>query len=249
MSWSKIRALGQHHLINKRILKEIIESSQINKDEVVCEAGTGEGILTQELCKQAKGVISFEIDKALYVRALGYLSDFSNLLLINADIFKVKNVDFQVFVSNLPYSRSKDAIEWLAIRKFRRAIVMFQKEFVDKLKARPGEANYRSVSAICQYCFRIDSLIEVNRKSFLPRPQIDSQVVRLTPYKNNYIDIHTLKTLNYIFSFRNKKASSVAKTFGAKLSSDLDLNNKRIDQLTPQDLVSLSKSLKYVASK
>ncbi|HJU85331.1 MAG TPA: 16S rRNA (adenine(1518)-N(6)/adenine(1519)-N(6))-dimethyltransferase RsmA [Nitrososphaeraceae archaeon] len=249
MSWSKIRALGQHHLIDKRILKEIIELSQINKEEVVCEAGTGEGILTQELCKQAKTVISFEIDKALYVRALSYLSDLSNLLLINANIFKIKNVDFHVFVSNLPYSRSKDAIEWLALRKFGRAIVMFQKEFVNKLKARPGETNYRSVSVICQYCFRIDSLIEVNRKSFLPRPQIDSQVVRLTPYKDNCIDIHTLKTLNYIFSFRNKKASSVAKTFGTNLSSDLNLNNKRIDQLTPQDLVSLAESLKYIVSK
>jgi 16S rRNA (adenine1518-N6/adenine1519-N6)-dimethyltransferase len=249
MSWSKIRALGQHHLTDKRILKEIIELSQINKEEVVCEAGTGEGILTQELCKQAKRVISFEIDKALYIRALSYLSDFSNLLLINANIFKIKNVDFHVFVSNLPYSRSKDAIEWLALRKFRRAIVMFQKEFVNKLKARPGETNYRSVSVICQYCFRIDSLIEVNRKSFSPRPQIDSQVVRLTPYKNNCIDIYTLKTLNYIFSFRNKKASSVVKTFGTNLSGDLNLNNKRIDQLTPQDLVSLSESLKYIVSK
>jgi 16S rRNA (adenine1518-N6/adenine1519-N6)-dimethyltransferase len=249
MSWSKIRALGQHHLIDKRILEEIIELSQINKEEVVCEAGTGEGILTQELCKQAKRVISFEIDKALYIRALSYLSDFSNLLLINANIFKIKNVDFHVFVSNLPYSRSKDAIEWLALRKFRRAIVMFQKEFVNKLKARPGETNYRSVSVICQYCFRIDSLIEVNRKSFSPRPQIDSQVVRLTPYKNNCIDIYTLKTLNYIFSFRNKKASSVVKTFGTNLSGDLNLNNKRIDQLTPQDLVSLSESLKYIVSK
>ena len=249
MSWSKIRALGQHHLIDKRILKEIIESSQINKEEVVCEAGTGEGILTHELCKQAKRVISFEIDKALYAQALSYLSDFSNLLLINADIFKIKNVDFHVFVSNLPYSRSKAAIEWLALRKFRRAIVMFQKEFVNKLKARPGEANYRSVSVICQYCFRIDSLIEVNRKSFLPRPQIDSQVVRLTPYQNNYIDIYTLKTLNYIFSFRNKKASSVAKNFGTNLLGHLKLNNKRIDQLTPQDLVSLSESLKYIVSK
>jgi 16S rRNA (adenine1518-N6/adenine1519-N6)-dimethyltransferase len=249
MSWSKIRALGQHHLIDKRILKEIVESSQINKEEVICEAGTGEGILTQELCKQAKRVISFEIDKALYVRALSYLSDFSNLVLINEDIFKVKNVDFHVFVSNLPYSRSKDAIEWLALRKFRRAIVMFQKEFVNKLKARPGETNYRSISVICQYCFKIDSIFEVSRKSFLPPPQIDSQVVRLTPYKNNYIDIYTLKTLNYIFSFRNKKASSVARTLGTNLLSELDLNDKRIDQLSPQDLVSLSESLKYIVPK
>lgn len=249
MRWSKTRAFGQHHLTDKRILKEIIKSSQISKEEVVCEAGTGKGILTQELCKHAKRVLSFEIDRVLYTQALSYLSDFSNLLLINTDIFKVNNVDFHVFVSNLPYSRSKDAIEWLALRKFRRAIVMLQKEFVNKLQARPGETNYRSVSVIGQYCFRIDSLFEVNRTSFLPQPQIDSQVVRLTPYKNNCIDIQTLNTLNYIFSFRNKKASSVAKIFGTNQSSYLNLNNKRIDQLTPQNLVALSESLKNIVSK
>jgi 16S rRNA (adenine1518-N6/adenine1519-N6)-dimethyltransferase len=216
---------------------------------VVCEAGTGKGILTQELCKHAKRVVSFEIDRVLYTQALSYLSDFSNLLLINTDIFKVNNVDFHVFVSNLPYSRSKDAIEWLALRKFRRAIVMLQKEFVNKLQARPGETNYRSVSVIGQYCFKIDSLFEVNKTSFLPQPQIDSQVVRLTPYENNCIDIQTLNTLNYIFSFRNKKASSVAKIFGTNQSSYLHLNNKRIDELSPQNLVALSDSLKNIVSK
>ena len=249
MRWSKTRAFGQHHLTDKRILKEIIKSSQISKEEVVCEVGTGKGILTQELCKHAKRVVSFEIDRVLYKQALSYLSDFSNLLLINTDIFKVNNVDFHVFVSNLPYSRSKDAIEWLALKKFRKAIVMLQKEFVNKLQARPGETNYRSVSVIGQYCFRIDSLFEVNRTSFLPQPQIDSQVVRLRPYKNNCIDIQTLNTLNYIFSFRNKKASSVAKIFGTNQSSYLNLNNKRIDQLTPQNLVALSESLKNIVSK
>jgi 16S rRNA (adenine1518-N6/adenine1519-N6)-dimethyltransferase len=249
MRRSKTRALGQHHLIDKRILKEIIKSSQISKEEVVCEAGTGEGILTQELCKHAKRVISFEIDKVLFARALNYLSNFSNLLLINTDIFKVNNVDFHVFVSNLPYSRSKDAIEWLALKKFRKAIVMLQKEFVNKLQARPGETNYRSVSVIGQYCFKIDSLLEVNRTSFLPQPQIDSQVVRLTPYRNNCLDTQTLYTLNYIFSFRNKKASSVAKIFGANPSTYLNLNNKRIDELSPQDLVALSKILKNIVSK
>jgi 16S rRNA (adenine1518-N6/adenine1519-N6)-dimethyltransferase len=250
MRWSKTRAFGQHHLTDKRILKEIIKSSQISKEEVVCEAGTGKGILTQELCKHAKRVVSFEIDRVLYKQALSYLSDFSNLLLINTDIFKVNNVDFHIFVSNLPYSRSKDAIEWLALRKFRRAIVMLQKEFVNKLQARPGETNYRSVSVIGQYCFRIDSLFEVNRTSFLPQPQIDSQVVRLTPYKSEKcIDIQSLNTLNYIFSFRNKKASSVAKIFGTNQSSYLNLNNKRIDQLTPQNLVALSESLKNIVSK
>ena len=80
------------------------------------------------------------------MRALNYLSGFSNLYLVHSDIFKISNIEFHVFVSNLPYSRSKDAIKWLALRKFRKAVIMLQKEFVDKLQAKPGEPNYRLIS-------------------------------------------------------------------------------------------------------
>jgi 16S rRNA (adenine1518-N6/adenine1519-N6)-dimethyltransferase len=86
MKWSKTRAFGQHYLADKRILREIVKTSQINSEEIVCEAGTGKGILTQELCKHAKKVISFEIDKPLYLEALNSFSHLPNLLLINTDI-------------------------------------------------------------------------------------------------------------------------------------------------------------------
>ncbi|MGH9890306.1 MAG: ribosomal RNA small subunit methyltransferase A, partial [Nitrososphaeraceae archaeon] len=188
MKWSKTRALGQHHLADKRILRKILDSARIGRNEIVCEAGTGEGTLTQELCKHAKKVISFEIDSVLYMRALNYLSGFSNLYLVHSDIFKISNIEFHVFVSNLPYSRSKDAIEWLALRKFRKAIIMLQKEFVNKLQAKPGEPNYRLISVIGQYCFRIDILFDVSRTSFFPQPQVDSQVIRLTPYTERRMD-------------------------------------------------------------
>lgn len=244
MKWSKTRAFGQHYLADKRILREIVKTSQISSEEIVCEAGTGEGTLTQELCKHAKKVISFEIDKVLYLEALKSFSDISNLLLINTDIFKISDLEFDVFVSNLPYSRSKDAIVWLALKKFSRAIVMLQKEFVNKLQARPGETNYRLISVIGQYCFTIENLLDVNRTSFWPQPQIDSQVVRLTPNKHNDIAVQTLNNLNYIFSRRNKKASSVAKTLGRDWSCYCNWDNKRIDQLPPKDLVALAESMK-----
>src|ERR687891_43317 len=216
MRWSKTRSLGQHHLIDKRVLQEVIRSSQISREEVVCEAGTGEGILTRELCKYAKSVISFEIDRILYLRARNYLSDFSNLLLIHEDIFKNSDIGFDVFVSNLPYSRSKRAIEWLALKKFNRAIVMLQKEFVDKLQAKSGQSNYRSISVIGQYCFKIENLFEVSRSSFTPQPRVKSQVVRLTPKGENHLIMQTLNNINYIFSRRNKKAASVLKALGRK---------------------------------
>lgn len=218
-------------------------------NEVVCEAGTGEGTLTQELCKHAKKVISFEIDSVLYLRALNYLSGFSNLYLVHSDIFKISNIEFHVFVSNLPYSRSKDAIEWLALRKFSKAVIMLQKEFVDKLQAKPGEPNYRLISVIGQYCFRIDILFDVSRTSFFPQPQVDSQVIRLTPYIGRRMDTQTLNVLNYFFSQRNKKVSSFARAFGAHPSSYYKWDGKRIDQLDPQELIALSESFKNVVSK
>ncbi len=243
MKCSKTRVFGQHRLVDRRILREIIRSSQISKDEVVCEAGTGDGELTRELCKLAKRVISYEIDNVLYMRNIACLSNFSNLLLVHSNIFKVSNVEFNVFVSNLPYSSSREAIMWLALRKFKRAIVMLQKEFVSKLLAKPGERNYRSISVIGQYCFKIDNLFDVNRTSFLPQPQVDSQVVRLTPFMEYSIDNQTLGNLNRIFSHKNKKASSVARAFGSPQSS-YPWDNYRIDQLSPSDLVSLSQSMR-----
>jgi 16S rRNA (adenine1518-N6/adenine1519-N6)-dimethyltransferase len=243
MRWSKTRSLGQHHLIDRRVLKEVIRSSQISQNDVVCEAGAGEGILTRELCKYAKSVISFEIDRILYLRAQNYLSDFSNVLLIHEDIFKNSNIEFDVFVSNLPYSMSRRAIEWLALKKFNRAIVMLQKEFVDKLQAKSGQSNYRSISVIGQYCFKIENLFEVNKSSFTPRPKIDSEVIRLTPKGDNCLTMETVNNIHYIFSRRNKRASSVV-ACGRMASRCHDWNDKRIDQMTPEELVALARSLK-----
>jgi 16S rRNA (adenine1518-N6/adenine1519-N6)-dimethyltransferase len=244
MRWSKTRSLGQHHLIDKRVLKEVIRSSQIGQDEVVCEAGTGEGILTRELCKYAKSVISFEIDRILYLRARNYLSDFSNLLLIHEDIFKNSDIEFDVFVSNLPYSRSKRAIEWLALKKFNRAIVMLQKEFVDKLQAKSGQSNYRSISVIGQYCFKIENLFEVSKSSFTPQPKIGSEVIKLTPKRDDLLIMETINNIHYIFSRRNKRASSVLRAFDRMTSGYHDWNDKRIDQMTPEELVALARSMK-----
>jgi 16S rRNA (adenine1518-N6/adenine1519-N6)-dimethyltransferase len=244
MRWSKTRSLGQHQLIDRRVLKEVIRSSQISREEVVCEAGTGQGILTRELCKYAKRVISFEIDRVLYLRAWNYLSDFTNLLLVHDDIFKNSNIEFDVFVSNLPYSRSKRAIEWLALRKFNRAIVMLQKEFVDKLQAKSGQANYRSISVIGQYCFKIENLFDVHRSSFTPQPKIDSEVIRLTPKRDNRLIMETINNVHYIFSRRNKRASSVLRAFGRTACCYHDWNDERIDQMTPEKLVALARSIK-----
>ena len=111
-------------LVDRDVLLRIINASRITKDENVCEAGTGNGILTNELCKYGKSVISFEIDSQIFEKAKPKLFSFPNLRLVNADIFKSIPLNFDVFISNLPYSKSKEALQWLALQKFQRAIIM-----------------------------------------------------------------------------------------------------------------------------
>ncbi len=225
-------------LVDRRILAKIISAAYIGKDEIVLEAGTGQGILTAELCKYAKQVISYEIDIKLYRKVQEQLlSQFKNLELVNADLFKTKDPHFfDVFISNLPYSRSRDAIEWLSTQEFDRAILMVQEEFADKLAARPGSKNYRAISALAAHCFAIEKLFKVRRESFEPQPKVESSIIRIIPI--NAITREGIRNINLLFSRRNKKATSVAAEIGIII--DANYGSKKIDELEPRHLVQIA---------
>jgi 16S rRNA (adenine1518-N6/adenine1519-N6)-dimethyltransferase len=226
-------------LVDQRILAKILSAAYIGKDEIVLEAGAGRGTLTAELCKYAKQVISYEIDINLYrkVQEQQLLSQFKNLQLVNADLFKTKDPHFfDVFVSNLPYSRSRDAIEWLSTQKFDRAILMVQEEFADKLAASPDSKNYRAISALAAHCFAIEKLFKVRRESFEPQPKVESSIIRIIPV--NTITREVVRNINLLFSRRNKKASSVAAEIGIII--DANYGSKKIDELEPRHLVRMA---------
>lgn len=220
-------------LVDRRVLARIVDAAKIGRDEVVLEAGTGQGILTAELCKVSRHVVSYEVDKKLYLQARVKLQ-FQNLEVANADLFKTANLTFDVFASNLPYSRSRDAFEWLATQKFKRAVVMVQKEFADKLISKPSSKNYRAISALAGHCFAVEKLFDVGKQSFEPQPKVESAVIRIFPL--NTVAKGTVRSLNLLFSKRNKKASTVA----AKMGVNVEFGDKRIDQLEPVDLIRMA---------
>jgi 16S rRNA (adenine1518-N6/adenine1519-N6)-dimethyltransferase len=225
-------------LVDRQILAKILCAACIGKDEIVLEAGTGQGILTTELCKYAKQVISYEIDINLCRNVQEQLlSQFKNLQLVNADLFKTKDpYFFDVFVSNLPYSRSRDAIEWLSTQKFDRAILMVQEEFADKLAARPDSKNYRAISALAAHCFAIEKLFKVRKESFEPKPKVESSIIRIIPV--NTVTREVVRNINLLFSRRNKKASSVAAQVG--IIVDANYGSKKIDELESRHLVRMA---------
>ncbi|NDB62351.1 MAG: ribosomal RNA small subunit methyltransferase A [Nitrosopumilaceae archaeon] len=233
MSKNRRQRLGQHFLKSFAIATKIVESTQITPKDTVLEIGTGPGILTPLLCKQAKSVVTIEADESLYSDAILKFSKISNLEIMYGDGFD-SDVDFTIFVSNLPYSESKRAIEWLAQRKFKRAVVMVQKEFADKLVAKGRDIH--AITILANHCFDVESIVKVGKNNFSPPPKVDSVVLRLTPKKQITQDL--IDSVEKLFSQRRKTISNIAKSFGKSIQSD-----KRLEQLTPEEIIKIAKQL------
>ena len=231
MSKNRRHRLGQHFLQSKNIAKTIVESAQITSKDTVLEIGTGPGILTPLLCEKAKSVISIEADEKLYSDAILKFSKIPNLEIMFGDGFE-SDLDFDIFVSNLPYSQSKRAIEWLAQKKFKTAVIMVQQEFAEKLMAKNREIH--AISVVADYSFDISKIVKVGKNNFLPPPKVDSLVLQLRPKKQ--ITEKLIDSIEKLFSQRRKTITNIAKSFGKSIKSD-----KRIEELTPDELIKIAK--------
>ena len=226
--------LGQHFLIDFKAITKIIELCNVGKKDVVLEFGTGYGYLTKEIAELAARVYTYEIDKELYFKAKSYLVNNTNVMIFNQDFFEQDQLEFNFFLSNIPYGRSKEILKWLSLHEFGEAVIMVQREFFEKLTASPGNADYSVVSVFSQYCFDIDPLFDVDKNSFLPPPKIESKVIRLTR-RSNKMNKEIIAGLEFLFSYRNKNAASLLNT---KL-----YQNKKIDQLDVETLVKICNEL------
>ena len=227
----KRKRLGQHFLNSNSIAQLIVSSAEITKDDVVYEVGTGLGILTPLLCRAANHVISIDADKKLSENAQTKYSNTENLILKHGDGFK-KEESFSIFVSNLPYSRSKDAIEWLAQRTFSRAVIMVQKEFADKI-LESSHKQRKAISVVANHCFEIKKLQNVSKNNFTPPPKVDSIVLKIT--SKNVMTSSQIKTVNKLFSYRRKTVKNMLKQFNKETKIE-----KRFSELTGDEIIELA---------
>jgi ribosomal RNA small subunit methyltransferase A len=243
---SRRRLLGQHTLIDPFVIDAMVDAAELKGDEVVYEIGTGSGVLTERLCRVAGVVISSEIDDGLYDAASSRLNC-PNLTLIRGDGFKL-DVDFDVFVSSLPYHFSTKFVRWLLSKKFKRAVVLLQKDFVYKLLAKVGCAYYRAVSVLAQYALNVSLILDVSPDAFTPRPKVRSSLVVITPKHNVELSEEVRRTVYKLFAFRKKKVSTALKilTKDAALNQPVltpDLLTKRVAALTPSEVIKLAEIL------
>jgi len=229
----KRQRLGQHFLISQTVAKKIAESAGITKKDVVLEIGTGKGILVPLLCENAKKVISIESDYTLYKNAKETFSDIDNLELMYSDGFKSSH-KLSIFVSNLPYSKSRDAMEWLIQKKYSRAVIMVQKEFYEKLVAK-GK-NRKAISVLVNHSVYIEKIINVNKTNFNPPPKVDSVVLRLKRKKT--ISKELIQTTNKLFSYKRKNLKNILKQFGKNIES-----KKRLEDLSGDEIINIAKQI------
>jgi len=230
----KRKQLGQHFLNSNTIAKSIITDAQISKNDIVYEVGTGLGILTPLLCEKAKKVISIDLDKNLVRNAKIKFANIENLVLKFGDGFK--NTDsFTIFVSNLPYSKSKDAIEWLAQTSFSHGVIMVQKEFADKLLAKSSK-NRKAISIIATHAFEITMLSKVGKNNFSPPPKIDSVLLKIV--KKNNLKKDLILTIHKIFSYRRKTVKNILKQFHIETVID-----KRVDDLSGDEIIAIANQI------
>lgn len=176
---------GQHLLKNTGILDKIIDAAEIKSSDVVFEIGPGTGNMTIMLAQKCKQIIAQEIDPrmAAEVKKRVTAAGRTNLLVREGDALRAEWPPFHVCAANLPYSISSPfTFKLLAHRpKFRCAVIMFQKEFAERLVAKVGDKSYGRLSLNTSLFAKITTVCQVSRKSFNPPPEVDSMVVKFVP--------------------------------------------------------------------
>lgn len=174
--------LGQHFLADHRVAERIVGYAQLRGDETVLEVGPGKGALTRLLAAQAERVIAIEKDPEM----VDFLEDEGlpdNVELVLGDALKGELPAFDKAVSNVPYGISSDVVFRLLAADFELAVLTFQREFAQRLGARPGTEDYGRLTVNAFVKARVEVLEHIPAGAFRPRPRVASAVVRLVPHE------------------------------------------------------------------
>ncbi len=232
------RSKGQHILKNRNIARRIVEYAEVCDRDTVLEVGCGTGVLTSELLLCAGKVVGIEIDSRfveLLCRKFENEIKTGKLELLRGDALKINFPEFSKFVSNIPYSISSPLTFRLLEYGFERAVIMYQKEFAERLIARSGK-NYGRISVVVRAYAKPRIVEYVSRRNFIPPPKVDSAVVVFEPEPEIETDVTSLKAVvKACFSVRRKKLAKTLRQFDLPDWIIRKYGDRRAEELTPED--------------
>ena len=209
------KSLGQNFLIDKNIIKSIVNVGDIKKNNVILEVGPGTGNLTEYILKKKpKKIFVIEKDSNLVNLLNGKFSDKINIL--NRDILKfdLNNISKEkiIIFGNLPYNIStKILTQWITtpekFKCYKKLILMFQKEVADRILAKTNSRNYGRLSIISNWRLNIKKEFNISPQCFFPKPKVDSTLLSFVPKKEFYYikNPENLEKITRIFFNQRRK--------------------------------------------
>lgn len=247
------KSLGQNFLINKNVAVREVSYATISKKDVVLEVGPGKGILTKLLAEKAKKVVAIEIDDKLIKKLKEKLPN--NVELIHNDVLKVdfnKIPKFNKIVANLPFQISSPVTFKFLEHGFDLAVLVFQKEFANRMNAICGSKDYSRLSVGVYYKAKCEVLEIIPKTCFKPQPKVDSCVIRLTKRKTPPFFVRDetffFNLTKNLFNHRRKKIKNILNNLYHIKKNDIPYLDKRVEELIPEQIGELSNILSKIMS-
>ena len=261
------KKLGQNFLINENVINQIIEKSQVSKEDLIIEIGPGLGTLTQRLLEKAGKVVCIELDTKMINILQDRFKLYTNFELIHADILKTDlekiiktekelgKIKQAKIVANLPYYITTPIVMKLLEEKLdlHTITVMVQKEVADRLTAIPGDKNTGAITYSVYYYSEAKSIIDVDKDSFIPKPEVDSKVIQFIIRKTPIVEIQNqnemFKIIKNVFTQKRKTLLNALvntkiitdKKIGIEILNTLNLKeNVRAEELTLDDFAKIT---------
>ena len=231
-----IRRVSGQHFIKMDKATSIIEKIPLNPRLNVLEIGVGRGELTRYIAPKVKFVLGYEKDENLYKIALERLKIFPNVKIVLGDALEANPTSFDLIIGNLPYSISRKFIEWMIVNNVKRAFVVLQREFVKKLKSKPGHRKYSVYSVLTQYFYDFYTLLVIPPFWFQPPPKVYSYLVEFRRKKRPLYVSGLIEEVRNLFVRKRKKLKSIVnKVWNERLLE------KRVCELEPDVVIKIAK--------
>lgn len=235
---------GQHFLVDDRIAQRQVAYAELSRDDVVLEIGAGKGALTRRLAAAADHVVAIEIDSSL----AAMLDGLENVEVVQGDALAVDfdALGFNKVVANLPYQISSPVTFKLLEQDFDLGVLMYQKEFAERLVAAPDTDSYARLSVMAQYAADWELLETVSPGAFHPPPRVQSAVVRMAPMEPLFSVVDEAvfaDVVRALFSHRRKKIRNGLLAAGLVNRDQLagvPFIHRRAEQLLPAQIGAIS---------
>ncbi|MGD8565086.1 MAG: 16S rRNA (adenine(1518)-N(6)/adenine(1519)-N(6))-dimethyltransferase RsmA [Candidatus Bathyarchaeota archaeon] len=257
------KQFSQNFLVAPLIFPRLAEYASLNQRDTVLEIGAGLGFLTSFLADKCKHLIAIESDSRLIKLLHGQLRDRHNIDIVEDDVLTANLGPFDKVISVPPYHISSPLLLWLFKREFECAVLIFQKDFAERIIAPVGSKHYGWLSVVTYYNTQVRLLTDVPRKMFYPQPNVDSIIVFLESRKQPpfYLkdEMFFQQLVQAFFSHRNRKVKNAALFFieskkitvrgdAIEVVSSLPYRRRRVAELTPKEFGELANELKNQSS-